>query len=213
MEEIKKLFTETYKNNSWNMGSGESKSGLGSSLEYTKSVRVNLLKIIKDNNIKKIFDCSCGDWNWMREIKDNLNYYIGNDVVDEMIKLNNNLYSTEKIKFVCGDMVTTLKGYEDKYFDLIICRHTFEHLPSSYIEEALEVISKKTKYGLITNSSNSDNTELNGFNGINSRGINLNSLPYNIILNKAIDIFWDSVGEVYDVDKFEGNCTLNLFKF
>lgn len=207
MENIKNLFTDTYNLNSW--GDSQSKSGTGSSLEYTESIRKFLVNFIKEKKIKKIFDCSCGDWNWMKEIKDNFVDYLGNDIVDNLIQVNNEKYSSDAIKFVCGDIFETLSKFEDDHFDLIICRHTLEHLPTDYVKKCLELISKKTNYAFITSSTLEDNTELNNFNGVSARGINLNLPPYKNLVPKRMTSSWDTIGindSVVDVGMY-------VFKF
>ena len=211
MEKIKNLFTNTYNLNSW--GDNQSKSGVGSSLEYTESIRKFLVNFIKENNIKKIFDCSCGDWYWMKEIKHNFIDYLGNDIVDDIIKVNNEKYSSDNIKFVCGDLFDTLSKFEYDHFDLIICRHTLEHLPAEYVKKCLEIISKKTKYAFITNSTLSDNKELNNFDGVNARGINLNSPPSENILPKKMTSFWDSIGINETIDDNIVDNLMYVFKF
>ena len=85
---MKKEFTDTYVNNKWKMHLGESKSGDGSALINTENYIENLLKIIEDFNIDVMVDCSCGDWNWMKEIKEKLPKYIGIDIVEELIEEN-----------------------------------------------------------------------------------------------------------------------------
>jgi 2-polyprenyl-3-methyl-5-hydroxy-6-metoxy-1,4-benzoquinol methylase len=207
MGNIKNLFTDTYNLNSW--GDSQSKSGGGSSLEYTESIRKFLVNFIKEKKIEKIFDCSCGDWNWMKEIKDNFVNYLGNDIVDDIIHVNNEKYSSDTIKFVCGDLIETLSKFEDGHFDLIICRHTLEHLPTDYVKKCLELISKKTNYAFITSSTLEDNTELNNFNGVSARGINLNLPPYKNLVPKRMTSSWDTIGindSVVDVGMY-------VFKF
>ena len=159
MTSIKNFFTETFVLDKWGLGNGP-KSGMGSSLPNTESLRKNLVGFINENGIKKIFDCSCGDWTWMREIQQELSEYVGNDIVQELIDINNQNFSSDKVKFVCGDMVETLSNFEDGYFDLIICRHTLEHLPTQHNVELLNLLIKKTNYAFITNSSLGTNCEL-----------------------------------------------------
>jgi len=207
------VFTRTYVKDRWNMGSGESKSGLGSSMLYTQSFRKNLLDIIRRENIKKIFDCSSGDWNWMRTIEDKLPDYVGNDIVEALVNTNNEKFSNDRIKFICGDMIDSLEKYEDGYFDLIMCRHTLEHLITRYNVRALETIKRKTKFALITNSSQKENNELFDYDGFSSRGINLNQEPYLSILGEPVFVFYDSVGDEIICDK-TSNCTTGyLYRF
>jgi hypothetical protein len=209
---MKNLFTETYHLDKWGRGSGP-KSGLGSSLPYTESLRVNLIRIINEYKIKKIFDCSCGDWTWMREIKKELPDYIGNDIVKDLIDINNEKFSSEKIKFVCGDMIENLSSFEDGYFDLVICRHTLEHLPTNYTTDLLNLLIRKTKYSLITNSTLGLNRELYNFDGCSSRGINLNAPPYSDIIGETLGYFCDSIGVNENFEKHEVENCMYFFEF
>ena len=193
--EMKNLFTETYNENKWGMELNESKSGDGSTLIYTEHFRRSLLEILEKYQINLMFDCSCGDWNWMKEIKDKLSKYIGNDIVEELIIENNKNFGSENIKFVCNDMLSELKKYDDKEFDLILCRHTLEHLPTSYSLEVINEIKRTSKYCIITSSNGmNENNEIENMDGVSGRSVNLDYEPYNTILGNPINRFFDSKG-------------------
>lgn len=181
---MKEQFTHTYKKNKWG---GESKSGPGSSLESTNGFRKNLVSLIKKYKVKSIFDCSCGDWHWMKEIKNDLPKYLGNDIVDEIVNVNRNLYGNESINFISNDMVSTLKSLNDKSFDLILCRHTLEHLPTHYNIDVVKEIRRVGKMALITCNPHVGNSEVD-FNGVLARGINLNTDSYCQILGECEDV-------------------------
>ena len=204
------IFSNFFEKGGWRGEGGESFSGIGSSLAYTENYRNNLLKIIKKYNIENIFDCSCGDWNWMKEITEHLPNYVGNDVVKSLIEKNNKLYGKNNISFVFGDMITTLEKYEDKKFDLIICRHTFEHLPEEYCINAINEFKRVCKYAIITtnNSLNVSNADISKVANGNSRGIHLHLSPYNQLLNSPIESFYDSIGQPQTY-----GCFGNLYKF
>jgi len=213
--DIIELFTKTYKNDLWNMGRGESKSGLGSSLDYTINFRRELVEIIEKYNIKKLFDCSCGDWNWMKAISSHLPDYIGNDVVRDLIDENNIKYGNEKINFVCNDMLSQLKTYNDDELDLVVCRHTLEHLTTDYSIKVLLEIKRVSKYALITSAKNSDNEnhDLN-MDGHSGRMVNLNKDPYLNYIGKPMYRFFDHVGhEKVDVTGDPNGCFGYLYKF
>jgi ubiquinone/menaquinone biosynthesis C-methylase UbiE len=200
---MKQKFTNTFQNDGWHMGSGESKSGLGSSLEYTISFRDNLVRIINQYKIEKIFDCSCGDWNWMKEIKNFLPEYIGNDIVEPLVEENNQKFGTDKIKFVSNDMLSQMKLYEDKYFDLIICRHTLEHLVNDYCFDVINEIKRVTKYAIITSTNTSEtNLEIQDMNGAAARMINLEASPFVDMIGNCVGKFYDSIGEEQSVGCF-----------
>jgi len=105
-----------------------------------------------------------------------------------------------------------LQKYEDKYFDLLICRHTFEHLPEEYCIKAINEFKRVSKYAIITtnNSLNASNSDINASNVANgnSRGIYLHVSPYNHLLNDPIESFYDSIGQPQAY-----GCFGNLYKF
>lgn len=179
------------------MGGG-SRSGLGSSIEYTRSYSNNLIKIIKDFNINKIFDCSCGDWFWMSGISDNFKYYVGNDICEKLIIENRKKFESDNIKFVSDDMLSQMKTFNNLEFDLSICRHTFEHLPTDYNIECILEMKRISNYALITTSNHGKNTDIeidfDHYVGL-SRGINLDDYPYVDNLPSPVMKFWDSVVE------------------
>jgi hypothetical protein len=203
MEDLKILFTQTYTENKWT--STESRSGIGSHLEYTESIRKLITELI-DGGVGYIWDCSCGDWNWMKEIRESLPNYVGNDIVDELIELNTKKFGSDTIKFQCGDMLEELKKLESASVDLLLCRHTLEHLSTDYVTNVIKEIRRVSKTALIT-SNNGGNSLLNP-NGYNSRGINLGIDEYFQILGEPKSKHWDSIGE-------QGNSSsnLNLYEF
>jgi ubiquinone/menaquinone biosynthesis C-methylase UbiE len=195
MNNLKELFTATYTNKKWNEGG--SLSGLGSSLDYTKHIRTMLVDLIQIKKIKTIFDCSCGDWNWMKEIKDALPNYIGNDIVEELIIENTKKYGNNKIKFQYGDMLEELKLLNDTSIDLIICRHTLEHLPTAYAIDVVTQIKRVSNFSIITSVNSTTNSELN-VDGVTARNINLEIEPYYTLLGNPIEKYYDSNGDKPD---------------
>lgn len=197
-EEMKSKFTETFMLNKWHMGQEETRSGLGSTLFYSKNFSNNLVEIIKKFEIKKIFDCSYGDWNWMRYVSANFEHYIGNDIVEEIVEANKKAYGSEKINFICRDMLSSLKELEYKEFDIVICRHTFEHLPNYYILDVIREISRVSKYALLTSTIPGDsnvnvNTDIY-VDGFSYRCINLLDHPFKKFLGNCFFSFIDIDG-------------------
>jgi 2-polyprenyl-3-methyl-5-hydroxy-6-metoxy-1,4-benzoquinol methylase len=203
-EQIEQAFTNTYDKRLWEAEG--SRSGLGSSLEYTKNIRVQLLKLVKELKVKTILDLSCGDWFWMKEIKDELPTYKGLDVVNEMIEVNKTNYQTDTITFQKGDMLEELKSLKAGEVDLIICRQTLEHLPSDYVEEVLSEIRRVGKYALITSVNTTTINEMIGMDGYQSRPINLDESPYKEIIGTPINRVWDSI-----MPELEKGCFMNLY--
>jgi ubiquinone/menaquinone biosynthesis C-methylase UbiE len=202
--DLKGIFTQTYKENKW--GSSESRSGPGSSLAYTEGIRRIILELI-EGGVETIWDCSCGDWNWMKEISDRLPNYVGNDIVEELIGVNSEKFGSDRVKFRCGDMVSGLKELEDSSIDLILCRHTLEHLPTDYSIEVVREIRRVAKKALITSNTHSGNSPINP-NGSNARVINLEKDEYYTILGEPLSKHWDSIGA-----QPESITNLNLYEF
>ena len=202
--DLKGLFTQTYRENKW--GSSESRSGEGSSLAYTESIRGLLLELI-GGGVDTIWDCSCGDWNWMKEIRESLPHYIGNDIVEDIVKVNTEKFGNDRIRFQSGDMLSSLKRIGDSSIDLVLCRHTLEHLPTDYSIEVVREIRRVSKWALITSNTHSGNSSINP-NGHNARVINLEKDEYHTILGSPTSKHWDSIGEMGDKSP-----NLNLYKF
>jgi len=181
MEFLENIFDNIYKNNIWNMGQNESKSGLGSTDEYTINIRNKLINFIKEKQINKLLDTSCGDWNWMKNIKNDIPNYLGLDIVKDIVDKNNELYSNNNIKFIHTDFLSYIKTQKDKSIDLILCRHTLEHLPTEYNIEFLKECKRVCKYLFVTGYNNLSKTNSELPDSI-YRPINLKLPPYSDIL-------------------------------
>ena len=142
----KDLFTDYYKNNSWN--GKESMSGPGSDYEQTKFLIPELELLLKNLKVKTMLDVPCGDFNWMKRVNlDSVSYH-GGDIVDEVIKANNKRYASKNIKFSTIDIVNDLIPE----CDLVMVRDCFVHLTTNEVLKALiNIKNSKSKYLLTTN--------------------------------------------------------------
>jgi hypothetical protein len=120
---MKNIFTEIYNGNHW--GCPESKSGFGSSVEYTESLRFQLGHLLKCFNINSIFDAPCGDFNWMKVFMEAnpLVEYIGGDIVKEIVDLNASNNTIKNVKFIEIDITKSALPKAD----LMICRDCLFH--------------------------------------------------------------------------------------
>lgn len=183
---IGKIFQNIYDNSLWDSpeNANESRSGIGSILSNTIAIRKAIVQIISDFQIKEMLDISCGDWNWMKEIAQDLPSYTGLDVTPSIIKVNKKKYKKENINFINIDALSFLQQCKDKQYDLILARHTLEHLPLDYNIALINEIKRCSKYALI-NSKNLDTTNLaTQIGGYSS--INLLLSPYVEILGEPI---------------------------
>src|ERR1035437_3508687 len=104
--DFESITNNVFKENLW--GGSESRSGPGSNLQNTSEIRVRIPKLLKKYNIKLFIDAPCGDFNWMKvinkKLEELLDSYLGIDIVDEVIELNNKTFATDKIKFTRADL-------------------------------------------------------------------------------------------------------------
>lgn len=141
---IEERFNYIHNNNFW-VGKS-SISGEGSDETQTEEIRVNLPKIILKYKIQRILDLPCGDFNWMKNIELNLLEYIGADIVQEIIHLNNEKYSNDRRRFLKLDII---KDNLPKA-DLIFCRDCFVHLSNDNVIKSIENIKRSNSRYLLT---------------------------------------------------------------
>ena len=152
MSKDENIFDEIYKKNLWR--SKESRSGPGSEISRTKNIRIKIPKLIKDYNIKTMFDCPCGDVNWISLIFDKIPHYVGGDISKNVIINNKSLYNKEFIVF-------DLRYDKINKYELLLVRDCLFHLSYNDIFKVLENIKKSDiKYFLTTNFSNRKNIDI-----------------------------------------------------
>lgn len=140
------VFEKIYDSNFWK--GNESKSGPGSQIKSTESVRKNLPKLIEKYDIKSILDSPCGDYNWMKTVDKKGAKYIGGDIVPKIIKENNKKYKNENTSFEVVDITSS----DIPKVDLIICRDCLQHLSQENVKKALKNFKDSgSKYLLVTN--------------------------------------------------------------
>ena len=185
-------FLIIYKNNYWD--NSETVSGPGSTLKTTHNLRKELKKVIKNYNIKSIFDAPCGDCNWIEKIiKNSRIKYIGADIVNDIIIKNKKKFNDNKIAFKKMD-ITKEKIPKT---DLFICRDFLFHLSYEDIFIFLKNLKKSnSKYLLI--SSHYKNEKIENINkDIHSgdfRKIDIFQPPFNFNKNylTVIDDYCDN---------------------
>ena len=141
------IFKSIYDQNLWS--SPESRSGRGSEKHYTKNLRSWLIENIPKYKIRNIVDSPCGDFNWMRYVLPYVSIdYLGLDIVEELIKNNNEKYSSENIRFKKRNIIEE----SIPNCDLLIVRDCLFHFSYQDINKFLENI-KNTNYKYLLTSS------------------------------------------------------------
>jgi len=147
-------FDRIFDSNTW--GSSESRSGKGSTLNYTRNARLFLGTVIKTFNAKKFLDTPCGDCNWQPLIPGiNTIDYLGADIVAQAIINNGRKYRHhQNLKFINLDLVVDEipRGY-----DVVLTRDALQHLP---VEDGIKLIQGIEKSGakyFVTNFHHASN--------------------------------------------------------
>lgn len=176
-----KTFSDIYFGNLW--GNSESVSGPGSTLERTESFRDEIAHVLKSINAKSLLDAPCGDFNWMRKVNLDIDFYIGIDIVPEIIQNNKKKYNNKNRKFYHRDLIFDSLPKTD----VILCRDGLVHFSLKDIKLALKNFKKsKSSYLLTTTFVNIiNNSDIQ--TGL-WRPINLEIHPFNLpIPLKLID--------------------------
>ncbi len=124
-------FNVIYQQNEW--GSPNSRSGPGSTWSATKRLRHQLRRVLTELNIRTMLDAPCGDANWISEVVQHLDFYIGVDIVPELIASNAMYHAERNMAFKVADLT---KDRLPKV-DAIFSRDCLVHLPLDMAVEGL----------------------------------------------------------------------------
>ena len=137
------IFSDYYKENHWN---GErSVSGPGSDPEQTRVIVAEIGRLVKQYDVRSILDIPCGDFQWMKDVDLGDAYYVGADIVPELIE-KNQIFSSERRRFKVLDLLES----ELPQVDLVIVRDCFIHLSNAHVKQALNRILDSGSVYLLT---------------------------------------------------------------
>jgi hypothetical protein len=134
-------FRTIYEKNLWK--NSETRSGKGSTLEFTKPLRDALPPLLRELNVHVMVDAGCGDWNWMSKVKLGRIEYHGWDVVEAIVRENIRRHFSSKRLFSVVDITqddNDRSGYKIPWpagLDLILCRCCLFHLSNEHVKKAL----------------------------------------------------------------------------
>jgi hypothetical protein len=139
--ELQSVFETIYREDRWTNGSGP-----GSLPRHTIEYRSFLAKFLVENNISTVTDLGCGDWQSTRLLDWSGIHYVGLDVVPWLIERNIELFRAPNIEFRHMTSLDDLPGG-----DLCLCKEVLQHLPTADVQAHIDAISKRYRFGLITN--------------------------------------------------------------
>lgn len=104
----------------------QSRSGPGSTIEYTANVRALLARALREHSIATWIDAPCGDCNWQPTV-DGIDkvQYLGLDIVPNVIEANTKRYANrDNLKFAVLDFAANALPFGP---DLVLCRDMVQH--------------------------------------------------------------------------------------
>ncbi len=129
--DAREVFTNVYRKNWWN--NGESRSGWGSELRKTQTIRAALPSFVARNAIGSLLDAPCGDFHWMQHVRwpDGFRY-IGGDIVGDLIADNQRAYPG--VTFIALDVLHDPLPDVEAW----LARDLMIHFPDAAVWTALE---------------------------------------------------------------------------
>lgn len=173
---VRQKFSEVYKRNIWN--SRESRSGVGSTFEQTAIIRIEIPRLVRELNVKSFLDAPCGDFNWMKDVSLDVERYIGVDIVEDLIKANEQRYGDARRHFVCLDLIRD----ELPQSEMILCRDCLVHLKFDQALDALRNFRRTGAKYLLTTTFGARRVNEEGSDKDNEffwRPLNLQLPPFN----------------------------------
>ena len=170
---MERVFTRYHMSNHWR--DAQSVSGTGSNLEQTAEIRKELPSLFASYGIRAVLDIPCGDFCWMKDVPLGLSQYIGADIVDDLVNVNNTLYADRVHSFVKLDVT---KDHLPRV-DLILSRDCLVHFSLSDAIASLRNFRRSCSSYLLattfTNQQHNIQIQTGGW-----RPINLEAPPFNL---------------------------------
>src|SRR3954471_16126956 len=115
------VFTRIYEKNLW--ADTESRSGRGSTLARTETIRNNLPQLLESVGAGSLLDAACGDFNWMAQVDLRSIHYFGVDVVPDLIARNQEFYARAGRSFNVANITRDPLAE----VDVVLCRDCLIH--------------------------------------------------------------------------------------
>jgi hypothetical protein len=151
-----RLFADFYDRGVWQ---GDSRSGIGSTLENTETLRLELPRLFHRLRVQVLMDAPCGDFHWMKAVDfSGIDRYLGVDIVPGLIAQNQASHADAVRSFLVADLI------EDQLpeADLILCRDCLIHLSNHQCRRILRNFKRSgSRYvGVSTYPSTAQNVDI-----------------------------------------------------
>lgn len=125
------IFSGIHRQNAW--GDRTSRSGVGSNLVQTEHVRKLLPLLLNSYGCTSLLDAPCGDFLWLSEVDLPIDY-TGCDVVEELVRANQQRFGREGRHFIQADLLKDPLPQADT----VLCRDCLVHFS---FEDALRALA------------------------------------------------------------------------
>jgi SAM-dependent methyltransferase len=139
------VFSEIYRHNMWGGTPGEFYSGAGSDEKYSAPFAQLVNEFVAKNRVESIVDLGCGDYRTGRLIARPGVSYLGVDVVEALIRRNNELFGNRNVSFQCIDIIQA----ELPKADLCILRQVLQHLSNVQIKKILARLGSSYRWAIV----------------------------------------------------------------
>jgi hypothetical protein len=135
-------FEYIFSTNLWD--SSESRSGAGSTLQETETLRSSLPALLRELRAETLLDIPCGDFHWLSDVDLGVSY-IGADIVQALVLENTRQYASPLRQFLRLDLTSD----ELPKADVVLCRDCLVHLSYRNIARAIANIKRSGAASLL----------------------------------------------------------------
>jgi SAM-dependent methyltransferase len=141
----REIFREIYLENRWGGDAGTFNSGSGSTERHAHRYAAAVREFIRERAVRRVVDLGCGDFTVGAELLDSGIDYVGVDIVEEVVRVNERAHGSARVQFRCLDVA------EDPLpsGDLCLIRQVLQHLSNEQIGRVLRNV-ERYRYVLVT---------------------------------------------------------------
>ena len=144
----RQVFEQIYTRGVWLERNDQvARSGSGSQLDATRHVRRQLPALLAELGARTLLDVGCGDFTWMQHVDIGVEY-VGIDVVQSVIRANQDAFASAARHFYCADAVEDALPQAD----VVLCREILFHLSFADAKSLLNNVKRSGARYLIATS-------------------------------------------------------------